>query len=227
MFGLSNFLATYGENWADWAPQIQKAVVVTVELTLCSFALAAVLGTLLALGKLSPLRPVRLFCSAYIELVRGIPALAILFLLYFGLVPLGLVMNAFVAGFIGLGMSAGAYLAEVFRAGILSTHRGQREAARAVGMTPYTTFVYIVAPQAMRTILPPLVNVLVTLLKDTSLCSLISTPELMLRSKDLAMNSFLPMHLFLLAALIYFVLAWPLSMVARRLQARLSFGYRT
>ncbi len=221
------FLSVYGENWADWWPQIAAATWNTLLLTVFSFALAIVVGILLALGKLSPVRLLRGFCTAYIEVARGIPALAILFLIYFGLVPLGIVLDAFVAGFVGLGMSAGGYIAEVFRAGIQAVHKGQREAALAVGMTPAMSFRTIILPQALRIVLPPLLNMLIILLKDTSICSLISTPELMLRAKDLAMMSFLPMHLFLLAGVIYFLIAWPMSLVTRRVEQRMRRGMRT
>jgi len=224
---VSGFLAVYAEHWSNWWPQIGVATWNTILLTVFSFALAVVIGILLALGKLSPLRPLRALCTAYIEVARGVPALAILFLIYFGLVPLGIVLDAFVAGVVGLGMSAGGYLAEVFRAGIQAIHRGQREAALAVGMTPAQSFRFIILPQAVRIVLPPLLNMLIILLKDTSICSLISPPELMLRAKDLAMMSFLPMHLFLLAAVIYFLLAWPLSLIARRVEARLRRGLRS
>ncbi len=221
---MTEFLSVYVENWADWSPQIAVAVWNTILLTVFSFALAVVIGLLLALGKLSQVKLVRGFCAAYIEIARGIPALAILFLIYYGLVPLGIVLDAFVAGFVGLGMSAGGYIAEVFRAGIQAVHKGQREAALAVGMTPLKSFRYIILPQALRIILPPLLNMLIILLKDTSICSLISTPELMLRAKDLAMMSFLPMHLFLLAAVIYFLLAWPMSLLTRRVERRMRRG---
>lgn len=224
---MNEFLAVYAEHWSDWWPQIAAAVWVTAQLTVCAFALAVAIGLLLALGKLSHITALRALCAAYIEVARGVPALAILFLLYFGLVPLGIVMDAFVAGFVGLGMSAGGYMAEIFRAGIQAIHRGQREAALAVGMTPAASFRYIILPQAVRIVLPPLLNMLIILLKDTSICSLISTPELMLRAKDLAMMSFLPMHLFLLAAVIYFLLAWPLSLLTRRIEAHLRRGLRS
>lgn len=221
------FFGPYLEHWSEWWPQLLRAILVTVDLTVRSFVVAIVIGLALALGKLSSSRWLRALCTAYIELARGIPALAILFLIYFGLVPLGIVLDAFVAGFIGLGMSAGGYFAEIFRAGILAIHKGQREAAASVGMTPYTSFRWIIFPQAMRIILPPMVNMLISLLKDTSLCSLIAAPELMLRSKDLAMMSFLPMHLFLLAALVYFILAWPISLLARALEQEMGRGRRT
>jgi len=221
------FLSVYPENWANWWPQINAAMLVTVQLTVCSFALAIVVGLLLALGKLSKIRALRMFCAGYIEVARGIPALAVLFLLYYGLVPTGLVLDAFVASFIGLGLSAAGYIAEVFRAGIEAVHKGQREAALSVGMTPINSFRYIILPQAMRIILPPLLNMLIILLKDTSICSLISTPELMLRAKDLAMMSFLPMHLFLLAALLYFLMSWPLSIITRRLEIKMQHHAKT
>lgn len=224
---MMEFFAVYGENWADWWPQIQKAMWVTLQLTVCSFALAVALGLLLALGKLSRISFLRGLCSTYIEIARGVPALAVLFLLYFGLVPTGLVLDAFVAGFVGLGLSAAGYIAEVFRAGIQAIHKGQREAALAVGMTPMMSFRYIILPQSIRVILPPLLNMLILLLKDTSICSLISTPELMLRAKDLAMMSFLPMHLFLLAGLLYFLMSWPLSILTRRVEVRMRRGMRS
>lgn len=227
MTNLANFFATYGEYWSGWWPQLLPAIWVTIKLTMASFTLAVVLGFLLALAKLSNSAVLRAIATGYVELARGVPALAVLFLLYFGLVGIGIVMDAFTAGFIGLGMSGGGYVAEVFRSGILAVHKGQREAAAAVGMTPSTSFRFIVLPQAMRVVLPPMTNLFVGLLKDTSLCSLIAAPELMLRSKDLAMMSFLPMHLFVLAAAVYFVLAWPMSLLARRLEKRMQRGYRS
>ena len=120
-----------------------------------------------------------------------------------------------------------ALLSEVFRAGFAAIHNGQREAALAVGMTPAQVYRYVILPQAVRIVLPPLLNMLIILLKDTSICSLISTPEIMLRAKDVAMISFLPMHAFLLAGGIYFVLAWPMSLLTRRLEARMRRGLRS
>lgn len=224
---MTEFLSVYSDNWASWWPQIAAAMWVTVQLTVWSFLLAAILGLLLAVGKLSRFAAVRWACSAYIEVARGIPALAVLFLLYFGLVPAGIVLDAFTAGVVGLGMSAAGYIAEVFRTGIQAIHKGQREAALATGMTPLMSFRHIILPQAMRIILPPMLNMLIILLKDTSICSLISTPELMLRAKDLAMMSFLPMHLFLLAGLLYFLMSWPLSILTRHVEARMRRGMRS
>ncbi len=220
------FLQPYLENWSNWWPQLVPAMWNTFALTALSYLFALVLGIILAVGRLSKIRVVRAFCVSYIEFVRGIPALALLFLIYFGLVPLGLVFDSFVAAVVGLGMNQGGYMAEVFRGGIEALHKGQREAALSVGMTPYKAYRFIIMPQAVRIVLPPLLNMLIVLLKDTSICSLISTPELMLRAKDIASMSFLPMHIYLLVGILYFMMAWPLSMITRRVEAHLSRGRR-
>jgi polar amino acid transport system permease protein len=220
------FWQGYIQNWDYWWPQLAVATGNTIALTALSYVLALMLGIILAIGRLSRIRFVPQLCRAYIEFVRGIPALALLFLIYFGLVPLGIIVDSFSAAVIGLGMSQGAYLAEVFRGGIEALHKGQREAALAVGMTPSKAYRYIIMPQAVRIILPPLLNMLIILLKDSSVCSLISTPELMLRAKDLASMSFLPMHAYLLAGLIYFLMACPLSLMTRRVEKRLRRGMR-
>ena len=235
---MMGFWQGYAEYWDYWWPQLAVATGITIELTALSYVFAVVLGIILAIGRLSKIRFIPGLCRGYIEFVRGIPALALLFLIYFGFVPISMwftdqglewvgnlfLVDSFTAAVVGLGMNQGAYLAEVFRGGIEALHKGQREAALAVGMTPFKAYRHIIMPQAVRIVLPPLLNMLIILLKDTSICSLISTPELMLRAKDLASMSFLPMHAYLLAGLIYFLMAFPLSMVARRVEKRLRRG---
>jgi polar amino acid transport system permease protein len=218
------FLGQYAEHWDIWWPQMLEAMLVTVWITVGAYSLAIVLGLLVAVGRISRFAWLRALCAAYVEITRGVPALVILFLLYFGLVPLGIVLDAIPAGIIGLGMSAGGYMAEIFRAGIQATHKGQREAGLAVGLTPIAIYRFVILPQAIRVVLPPLVNMLIVVLKDSSLASLISAPEIMLRAKDIASQAFLPMHLFLLAGFLYFIMAFPLSMLARRVEAKMRRG---
>ncbi len=218
------FWQGYFEYWDYWWPQLAIAAGNTIAITFLSYIFAVVLGIILAFGRLSKIRYIPGLCRAYIEFIRGIPALALLFLIYFGLVPLGIIVDSFSAAVIGLGMNQGAYLAEVFRGGIEALHKGQREAALSVGMTPAKAYRHIIMPQAVRIVLPPLLNMLIILLKDSSICSLISTPELMLRAKDLASMSFLPMHLYLLVGVMYFMMAFPLSMIARRVEAYMARG---
>jgi His/Glu/Gln/Arg/opine family amino acid ABC transporter permease subunit len=215
------FFQVYGRFWDEWRPDFVYATIVTLQITVGAYLLGIALGLLIAIGRIGRFRVIRGFCIAYVEVARGVPALVILFLLYFGLVPLGIVMDNVTAGIVGLGMSAAGYMAEIFRAGIAAIHKGQREAGLAVGMRPLAIYRYIILPQATRVALPPLLNMVVMVLRDSSLASLISAPEIMLRAKDLAMTYFLPMHLFLLAGAVYFCLALPVSLLTRQVERRM------
>ena len=117
--------------------------------------------------------------------------------------------------------------AEIFRSGIEAIDRGQREASLTLGLTPRQTMVDVIAPQAWRIALPPVGNYVVGLLKDTSIASIIAAPELMLRAKDLASSSFMPMQLYVLAAVIYFLMSFPLALFIRRLERRITAVRRT
>jgi His/Glu/Gln/Arg/opine family amino acid ABC transporter permease subunit len=220
--GLSEFLAVFAERGPRWLGQMAQALGVTLEITTLAFLLALAIGLVVAIGRLSRSRIARGLAIGYVEITRGVPALVILFILYFGVTPLGVVLDAIPAAVIGLGMSAGGYVAEIFRAGIEATHRGQREAGLAIGMTPWKIYRFILIPQATRIALPPLVNTLIIVLKDSSLASLITAPEIMLRAKDIASSEFLPLHIFVFAGAIYFLLALPLSWAAGRLEQRMS-----
>ena len=217
---MSGFFAVYEEHLAEWLPELIAAAGNTLRMTALAFALAFVVGLLLALAKLSSIAPLRALASGYIEVMRGIPALAVLFLIYFGLADFGIVFDAFPAAVVGLGLNGAAYLAEIFRAGIESIHAGQMEAALTVGMTPLAAMRWVILPQALRVVLPPLANFGIALLKDTSVASIISAPELMLRARDLASSSFQPMQVFLLAAAIYLAMSLPVSFLTRRLETR-------
>jgi His/Glu/Gln/Arg/opine family amino acid ABC transporter permease subunit len=219
-----DFWASIWENLPDWGPQMLVAAVQTLKLTSASFVLAVAFGIIVALLRLSHLAPVRWLAIVFIEVGRGTPALVILFLIYFGLpavVP-WLEFNSFTAAVIGLGLQGAAVLAEIFRAGIEALDRGQREASPSLGLTPAQTMRDVMAPQAIRIVLPPVGNYLIGLLKDTAIASIIAAPELMLRAKDLASSSFLPMQLYVLAAIIYFAMSYPLSQLLRRLEAGLA-----
>ena len=220
------FLSLYGEYARDWWPEISAAIGVTLALTGISYILSIALGIVLALGRLSSVRPLRAISRGYIEIVRSVPALVILFLIYFALADFGLALDAFTAGAIGLALSHGAFMGEVFRGGLEALHKGQREAALAVGLSPNAAFRYILLPQALRIVLPPAVNMLIVLLRDSSLCYFITTPELMLRVRDLTSTYFLPLHLYLLAGAIYFAIGFPLSLIARKVERMMGRGRR-
>ena len=222
MIGLADFLGVYLDRGPAWLALMGRALGVTLEITALAFLLALAIGLVVAIGRLSRNPVLRGLAAGYVEVTRGVPALVILFILYFGVTPLGIVLDAVPAAVIGLGLSAGGYVAEIFRAGIEATHRGQREAGLAIGMTPWKIYRFILIPQATRIALPPLVNTLIIVLKDSSLASLITAPEIMLRAKDIASSEFLPLHIFVFAGVIYFLLALPLSWAAGRLERRMS-----
>ncbi len=221
------FLAGYGDYIGEWLPEMAIASLRTLELMLVSFCLASVLGLVVALLRISRFAVLRTLAKLYIGFFRGVPVLVILYWIYFALPEMGyevLVISSYTAAVLGLGIHGAAFLAEVFRSGIESLHRGQMEAALALGMTPVKAMSYIILPQAMRVVVPPIANYAVGLLKETALCSIIAAPELMLRAKDLASSSFLPMHAFVLAAVFYYIMSFPLMRLAEHLEARMGAG---
>ena len=222
---LPSLLTVYEENIADWLPEMVSASFGTLKLTVVSFFFAVALGVFVGLLRISPNVILRRLAIIFIEVIRGTPALVILYIVYFVPPQVGLevlTVSSFTAAVIGLALHGGAILAEVFRAGIEALHHGQREAALSLGMTPSMTMRFILVPQAMRVILPPVGNYAIGLLKDTAVCALIAAPELMLRAKDLASSSFQPMAVFLLAAVFYFIMSYPLSLLVRMMEIRLN-----
>jgi polar amino acid transport system permease protein len=214
-------------TWTDlfeWLPQLLVAAGGTLKMTALAYALAVIAGLLIALARISRRRAVSTIATCYVELIRGTPALTQLFLIYFGLASAGIVLPAFTAAVIGLGLNYAAYMSEVYRAGIAAVHRGQREAALAIGMTNALAMRNIILPQAVRIVVPPMANYAVSLLKDTSVASLISAPELMLRARDLSSEYFMPMELYVLAGVMYLVMAYPLAKGARYLELRMGQG---
>jgi His/Glu/Gln/Arg/opine family amino acid ABC transporter permease subunit len=223
---MSAFVSIYVEYVGQWGPRLLAAAKITAELSIVGFAVALVLGAGLAAMQAAHHATLRRLGTAVVQFTRAVPLLALLLALYFGLPSFGFTLSGFWAGVAGLGMQGAAYVAEVLRGGLKSVHRGQREAGLAAGLTPHKVFFFIVLPQAMRVMLPPLLNCYVALLKDSSLCSLIATDELMLTARAMASEYFLPLHIFLLVGLFYFAIAFPLSMLSRQLARRMSRGRR-
>ena len=224
------FIKTFVDHLPEWLPPMLVAAGATLQLTVLSFFLAIGIGLVLALMRWSQIRILSGFALVYTEIVRGTPVLVILALIYFGLPSLNigwLVLSSFTAAVLGLGLHGGAFMGEVFRSGIEALHKGQLEAALSVGLTPVKAMRWVILPQAIRIVVPPLGNFAVGLLKDTAVCSIIATPELMLRAKDLTSWYFMPMHLYVLAALFYLAMSYPLSVGVRAIEARMQRGGNT
>jgi polar amino acid transport system permease protein/cystine transport system permease protein len=199
-------------------PILLEGAVVAIEVAAGALCLALVGGLVLAVVLISPIAPVRVAARSYVELMRGTPALTQLFIIYFGLADIGLGMPPLAAAIVGLGANGAAYLSEVFRAGISAIHRGQAEAALSLGLPPLEVMRFVVLPQAVRIMLPAFVNYAVQLLKDTTLASSVAAPEIMFRARNLVMETYFSMQIYLLVACIYLAMSIPLSHLAARLQ---------
>ena len=202
----------------EWMPELLVAAGQTLRMTVLAYALAVVAGLVIALGEMSRRRWLSRSCRIYIEFIRGTPTVTQLFLIYFGLPSVVIVLPGFAAAVVALGLHYAASMAEIYRAGIAAVDRGQGEAAASVGMTRGEAMRHIVLPQAIRIIVPPLANNAVALLKDTSVASLIAAPELMMRADDITSEYYMPMQVYVLAGIMYFVMAFPLSLAARWLE---------
>jgi len=199
---------------------VQDGIVITVTVTLVSFLLVLIVGMIGGLGRLSNKRPVYVISTLYVELVRGVPLLVQLIIWYFA-VPvmiqsLGKAWNfpslenfqadPVVMAIIGLVFCYGAYMSEIYRAGIQSIPKGQMEAARSLGMTYFQSMRHVVLPQAVRVILPPIGNEFIALLKDSSLVSVVAVADLTRRGREYASIHFDPIEVWMLVALLYLIM---------------------
>ncbi|HUL08193.1 MAG TPA: amino acid ABC transporter permease [Candidatus Acidoferrum sp.] len=219
----------YAENIHRWLPELLYFARTTLLIAALSFVLAVAIGLVLALMRTSRSSVSGGLAAGYIEICRGLPIVVLLYIVYFAppqfFPGLGWKWFTTLAGAVlGLGIHGGAILAEVFRSGIEALHKGQREAALSLGMTPAKATAYIILPQAARIVLPPVGNYAIGLLKDTSLCSLIGANELMNDAKSIAFADYQPMAVFVLVAGIYFAMSYPLSLCVRYMEARMSRG---
>jgi His/Glu/Gln/Arg/opine family amino acid ABC transporter permease subunit len=219
----------YAENIHRWLPELLYYSLTTLKIAFVSFLLAVIFGLIFALCRTARNKLLRGFAIGYIEIARGLPIVVLLYIVYF--VPPQLFpglnwqwFSDFTGAVLGLGLHGGAILAEVFRSGIEALHKGQREAAISLGMTPAKAMTYIILPQATRVVLPPIANYAIGLLKDTSLCTLIGVNEIMNGAKSIAFADYQPMAVFVLVAGIYFVMSYPLSLAVRHLERRLNIS---
>ena len=202
-----------------FAGQLGLASLKTIALAVISFPLAMALGLVLAIGRQYGPRWLTWPIGAYVEVIRGTPLLLQLSVIYYFLPLVGVRLDAFAAGVLGLAINYAAYEAEIYRAGLLSVPRGQMEAALSLGMSHSTALWRILVPQAVRTVVPPVTNDFIALFKDTSVCSVIAVTELTARYRSFATNNpALILELGLMTACLYLAMSYPLSLLSRRLE---------
>ena len=202
-----------------------KGLGLTLQLSLSAIALSVVMGVLLALAILSRWRALGWLGRGYVECFRAVPLLVLLLWVYYGLpVISGLQLGAFMAGVLSLALSDAAFEAEVFRAGLQSVAKGQREAAKSLGLSPWITFRFVIFPQAIRMILPALGNQFVYVLKMSSLVSVVGLQELTRRANELNVTEYRPLEIYTLLVAEYLLLILLVSWGVRRLERRMSLA---
>ena len=211
----------------DWTivqtaiPLLARGTVVTLQISLVAGVLACVIGFALGLAALSNIRPLRFAIAAYVDFVRGTPLLIQVFLVFFALPVIGIRFDEIWAGIIALAFNTSAYIAETVRGGVGSVERGQTEAAKSIGMTRGKILLYVLLPQSIRPMMPALTNDLITLVKNTSLLSVISVYELTRAGQAIISVHFVPFEIYLLLALYYYALIKTLSYLSRFVESRM------
>ncbi len=210
-----------------YIPYIFTGALQTILISLASIALAMILALTSALARLSD-NPLAVAISTfYVSLVRGTPLYLQIIFIFLALPQMGIYFSGFSAGVIALGMNYGAYMSEIFRAGILSVGRGQHEAATALGMNPGQKFRYIIMPQALRLAIPPIGNEYIAMLKDSALVSVTGfVREILWRSQKVGRSNFRNLEALLIAAIFYWMLTLIFTFIQSRIEARFAEGDR-
>ncbi len=208
------------ENGHFVAGPLLQGLMVTLRITAASLVLSFVLGLATSLLRLSNSLVARGLARGYLECIRNTPLLVQIFFIYFVLAPV-LDISRFASAVLALSLFEGAYASEIFRAGIVSIHRGQWEAAHSLGLTPFHSYRYIILPQAIRRILPPLTNQAVSLVKDSALVSTIAIYDLTMQGRAIIAETYLTFELWFTIAAIYLLVTASLSLVVNTMESRL------
>ncbi|MDB5743097.1 MAG: amino acid transporter permease [Polaromonas sp.] len=209
----------------DALPLMLQGAAWTLLLAVASVFCGAIVGTAVAITRLAKVPVVSQLATLYVSAMRGTPLLVQLFVIYFGLPSIGIQFDPISAGILGLSLNVGAYLSETIRGSINGVEHGQWNAARSLGLTQAQTLRYIIGPQALRLAVPSLSNSLISLIKDTSLVSVIAVGELMLATKEVIATTFQPFPLYLAAAAIYWAMSASFETLQKKLETRLNRSY--
>jgi len=208
--------------YMGFLPILGEGAWMTVQISVFSMLLAIIAGLFLALMRVYGFWPVRMLAIAIIEIIRGTPLLIQLLIIFYGLPGIGIRFDPFIAGIVGLGINYSAFEAENYRAGLLSIPKGQMEAAMALGMSHWQALRHVIIPQAVRIVIPPVTNDFISLLKDSSLVSMITIVELTYRYNQLAATYYDYLGIGILVAVIYLLLGLPFVRLAKIAERKLA-----
>jgi cystine transport system permease protein len=225
---LNNFLYVASVSPTKWQialdslwPMIKGGIYYSIPLTLLSFVFGMIIALLSALSRLSTSSFLNGLSRFYVSAIRGTPLLVQLFIIFYGLPSIGLTINPFISAVIGFSLNVGAYASEIIRASIISIPKGQWEAGYTVGMTYRQTLTRIILPQAARVSVPPLSNTFISLVKDTSLASLILVSELFRKAQEIAATNYEFLLLYVEAAFLYWIICFILSVIQGGIEKKL------
>lgn len=213
------------KRYISFMPKLGAAALITMEVSMASMVMAVFFGLILALLRVFGPAPLSKISMWYVEIVRGTPVLIQLFFIFYGLPNVGIKLSPFMAGVIGLGMNYAAYEAEIYRAGLMSVPVGQMEAALGLGMTRKEALRHVVVPQAVRLVLPPVTNDFISLLKDSSLVSVITLVDLTKAYGQIATTYYDYFGTGIIVAAIYFLLGYPFIRLARWTERKLEASF--
>jgi glutamine transport system permease protein len=203
-------------------PALAEGLVYTLLITFAGLAIGFVIGAAAGLARLARNRALRLVAGTYVEIIRGTPMLAQIFFIYFGISDLlDVNLHKLTAAVIAIAVNAGAYIAEIVRGAVDSIDRGQTEAGRTLGLTHGQTMRFVVWPQALKRMIPPLGNQFVISLKDTSLFSVIAVGEVLYRGKQYINDTFASFEVWTMACVLYLCITIPASLLLRRMERRM------
>ncbi len=216
-------MTEYFSLFIDCFPDLMRGLGATILIAIASMFFAFIIGMVLALMGLSHYKSLRAVYYSYVAFIRGVPVLIFALFLFFGVGGLlNIQFNPIVAGIITLSINASAFLAEIFRGGIMAVDKGQVEASRSLGLGYYRTMWHIVMPQALKIMVPPIINQFISTLKDTSILSVISVRELTMNSQIIIARNFHSFEVYSYAAFIYFIVILIIAIFAKVIERRLN-----
>lgn len=206
-------------------PRLVQGIWITLQATLISLLVGTVLGIIFGLFSVSKVGFLRGLNRVYVDIIRGTPLIVQAFFIYFGIPNLtGIRFESFIAGTITLTLNAGAYIAEIVRGGIQAVNVGQMEAARSLGMPRRMAMRKVILPQAVRTMIPALINQFIITLKDSSILSVIGMPELTQKGKLIIANNFRSAEIWMIVGAMYFIVIMVLTQVSKVIERNLEYG---
>lgn len=194
----------------------------TIKASVIALIGSCLLGTIIAVFRIAPIRILNWIGTAYVEFIRNIPLLVIVFFIFVGLPTIGVRLNPFSAGTVGLIIYTASFIAETIRAGIAAVPKGQMEAARSSGLTYIQTMYYIILPQAIKLVIPPMSNQCINLVKNSSILGVIAGLDLMYFGDLISADTFVTFDVYIFVGLFYLLLTLPLSWVGRHFERRLA-----